>query len=67
MKRKFDTFLVDILQEIKIINNATKSLTFEQFKNDQILVRAAIRSFEIMGEAVSCLPDDIKEKYDYIP
>ncbi|MCH8519723.1 MAG: DUF86 domain-containing protein [Nanoarchaeota archaeon] len=67
MKRQFSSFLKDIILEIEIINRATKNLTFEDFKNDEIVIRAVTRSFEIIGEAVSYLPPEIKQKYKEIP
>lgn len=67
MKRQFKSFLNDILLEIKIIEKATNNLTFDEFKKDEIIIRAVTRSFEIIGEAVSCLSNDLKEKYNEVP
>jgi uncharacterized protein with HEPN domain len=66
MKRQFKSYLNDILEEIIIIIEATNDITFEDFKNDKILIRAITRSFEIIGEAVIHIPNEIKEKYDNI-
>jgi uncharacterized protein with HEPN domain len=67
MKRQYSSFLIDILNEIEIITNATKDITFDDFRQDEILIRAVTRSFEIIGEAVSYLPQEIKIKYDEVP
>ena len=67
MKRQFDEFLKDIIEEIDIIKQATESISFKEFQNDKIVVRAVTKSFEIMGEAIYNIPDEIKDKYKEIP
>lgn len=67
MKRQFNEFLDDIIIEIDFIKKTTKDLDFEDFKNDEIKVRAITRSFEIIGEASSYLPKKIKDKYKEVP
>lgn len=63
MKRQFNDFLKDILIEINIIKDATEEISFEEFKSNPILTRAISRSLEIIGEAVSNVPNEIKDKY----
>jgi len=38
-------------------------MSFETFRNDRKTYSAVIREFEIIGEAVDKLPDDVKQKY----
>ena len=42
-------------------------LDFNSFAGNDTLVRAFSRSFEIIGEAVKNLPDDIRFKYPEVP
>jgi len=63
MKRQYKDFLNDIIVEISIVRDATFEITFEEFKENKILVRAVTKSLEIIGEAVKNLPDELKQKY----
>lgn len=63
MKRQFKDFLKDIVFEIKLINKITKNLTLKKFREDIIKIRAVTKSLEIIGEAVSNIPTELKEKY----
>ena len=63
MLRKYDLFLNDILSEIKFIKKATKELELKDFKKDEIKIKAITKSLEIIGEAVSKIPEEIKNKY----
>lgn len=67
MKREYKLFLKDILENIEKINCFVEGLDFEHFKNDEKTIYAVVRSLEIIGEAVACIPDNIKEKYEDIP
>ena len=63
MKRHYNDFLNDIIVEIEIIKQASSQITFNEFKENKILVRAITKSLEIIGEAVKNLPESLKEKY----
>ncbi len=67
MKRRFDLYLKDILKSIDRIREYTSSLSFEEFAKDDIKVDAVMRNLEIIGEAVTQLPKEIKEKYNNVP
>ena len=66
MSRKYDLFLNDILNEINFIKETTKNLELNNFKKDDTKIRAVTKSLEIIGEAVSNIPQEIKEKYNEI-
>jgi uncharacterized protein with HEPN domain len=38
-------------------------MTFEKFKNDRMRVDAVVRNFEVIGEAVRNLSDDLKMQF----
>lgn len=42
-------------------------MEYDDFKKDDKTSSAVIRKFEIVGEAVKHIPDDIREKYPEIP
>lgn len=46
-KREPNIYLEDILASINRIEEYTKSLTFEAFRNDQLTIDAVVRNFEI--------------------
>ena len=44
----------------------TLELTYQQFIDDSKTIDAVIRNFEIIGEAASRLPEEIKDKFPEI-
>ncbi len=67
MKRYYQDYVNDILEECNYLINRSKHLTFSEFVESEDLKRAFIRSLEIIGEAVKKLPEDIKEGDKTIP
>lgn len=57
----------DIKEAISRINKYIKNLNYEQFLKDLKTQDAVVRNFEIIGEAVKFLPDDLKRKTESIP
>ncbi len=64
-KRKRDhvLFLKDVLGGIEKIEKYTKGLTLEDLKDNEMVVDAVIRNFEIIGEAVKNVPKAVKERF----
>ena len=62
-KRDFTLFIKDILTSIEKIQRYTSKLSFEEFSNNDMIIDAVIRNFEIIGEAVKKIPDEIKKQY----
>lgn len=56
-------FIKDILDSLEKIEEYSSELSFEELKENQMAIDAIIRNFEIIGEAVAHIPDDIKDKY----
>jgi len=52
----------DILDSGAAILEFVRNLTFEQFCNERKTYSAVIREFEIIGEAVGKLPEELKGK-----
>jgi uncharacterized protein with HEPN domain len=61
--RDYVFFLQDILDSIDKIERFTGDLTFDEFKEDEMAIDAVIRNFEVIGEAVGNIPDELKQKY----
>lgn len=68
MSNKKDLFFIeDILNSADKILRYTENLTFETFKNDEKTIDAVERNFEIIGEAVKNLSDELKTQHAHIP
>ena len=67
MTRDFRDYLSDILKSIENIEAFTNGMSYDEFVRDEKTVWAVIRGIEIIGEAVSKLPDEMKEKHIHIP
>lgn len=61
-RRSLNLYYVDILDSGNAILEFVKDLSFEEFCNDRKTYSAVIREFEIIGEAVGKLPDEIKQR-----
>ena len=58
--RDFRLYCADILDSGAAILEFVKGLSFEDFRGDRKTYSAVIREFEIIGEAVGKLPEDLK-------
>ncbi|MDR3290578.1 MAG: DUF86 domain-containing protein [Methanobrevibacter sp.] len=67
MKRDWEDFIKDILDEIENILEFVEDMNYDDFFQDNKTIYAVIRSIEIMGEAVKNIPYEIQEKYFEIP
>lgn len=66
MKRDDKILLNDILESIKLIEDFTTGFGYDIFIADEKTKSAVVRQFEIIGEAIKILPDEIKEKYSEV-
>ncbi|MBX2889689.1 MAG: DUF86 domain-containing protein [Saprospiraceae bacterium] len=62
-KRNAILLLKDILESARLIEEYTDGLNFEAFFKDTKTRDAAVRIFEIIGEAANNLPKDLIENY----
>jgi len=60
-------YLQDIVDSIEKVKKYTDNLTLEEFEINDMVIDAVVRNFEIIGEAVSHVPDSIKEMYPDVP
>jgi uncharacterized protein with HEPN domain len=63
MRRTSLQFLDDIIHSAEKIESYTKDITFEEFAKDPMRVDAVIRNFEVIGEAVKNLPEEVRQRY----
>ena len=63
MSRSVLEYFEHIKIELDFLKEKSVGLDFNSFAGNDTLVRAFSRSFEIIGEAVKNLPDDIRFKY----
>lgn len=66
-KRNNLFFLKDIENSVNKILRYTDSIDFEFFLNDEKTIDAVERNFEIIGEAVKSLPEELKTEYPEVP
>jgi uncharacterized protein with HEPN domain len=59
--------LQHIRDEVNYILNTSNNLSFDDFSNNQTLIRAFSRSLEIIGEASKKIPKSFKRKHPDIP
>ncbi len=63
MSRSQWLYLNDIIEAVEHIQSYRGELSFEEFRCDQMRIDAIIRNFEIIGEAVKNLSDDVKKQF----
>lgn len=63
MRRNYLLYLEDILESATKIQNYVGNLSFEDLLKDRMRVDAIVRNFEIIGEASSKIPREIRDKY----
>ncbi len=68
MKPERDDFVYvsHIIESIVSIQSFVKNVSYDEFKNNDMMLSAVIRKFEIMGEATSNISEDLKKKTTHI-
>jgi len=66
-KRDITLSLEDITEAIERISDYIGDYSKEEFQKDQKTIDAVVRNIEIIGEAVSNIPKEFREKYPHIP
>ena len=67
MKRVYEDYLRDMLENAEKALSFVNGMNFEEFQTDDKAVYAVIRAFEIIGEAARQIPEGVKEENSAIP
>lgn len=67
MERDHRDYLRDALEAMNDISGFIRGMDFRAFAQDRKTINAAVRSLEVIGEAVKKIPDDLKTRYPEIP
>jgi uncharacterized protein with HEPN domain len=60
-------FLRDIVDSISKIERYVSGMNYEEFAKNEMAIDAVIRNFEVIGEAASHVPENLKCAYQSIP
>ncbi len=66
-KLRWKLRILHIRDAIEYIMEYTNGKDFESFTNDRLTFDATARNFQIIGEAVKKIPEEITDKYPDIP
>ena len=61
MKREYEDYLRDMLENAEKALSFVKGLDYEGFRKDDKAMYAVIRAFEIIGEAARQVPEQVRE------
>ena len=68
MSRRTPSIVVnDILRCIDHVESYTNKLSFDEFSTNFLVIEACLYNIQIIGEAASQLPDDVKNDNQHIP
>ena len=62
-KREYLHFIKDIAEATNKIERYTKGMDYEGFSENEMVIDAVIRNFEVIGEAINNIPDKIRKTY----
>jgi hypothetical protein len=65
--RDYRLFFEDALRSANKILKYTKGINYEKFVLDEMLIEAVERNFEIIGEALGHVPEDVRTRFKEIP
>jgi uncharacterized protein with HEPN domain len=60
MKREYDDYLSDMLENAEKALSFVEGMDYEDFSNDDKALYAVIRALEIIGEAARQIPENIR-------
>ncbi len=66
-KREFADYLQDIYDSIIALEEFVSKMTLRDFKGDKKTIYAAIRCFEVIGEATRKILNAFRNKYPDVP
>lgn len=67
MSREYVDYLQDMLDNSRLAIGFVKGMDYASFTQDNKTVYAVIRAVEVIGEAATNVPDEIRSKYPSLP
>lgn len=67
MIRDYIDYVNDISESMNEIEEFIHGIDFDEFSFDKKTINAVIRSLEVIGEAATKIPPDLRDKYPEIP
>jgi uncharacterized protein with HEPN domain len=67
MKREYEDYLRDMLENAEKALSFVQGLNYDGFGRDDKAMYAVIRAFEIIGEAARQIPEDVRKANPEIP
>ena len=64
--RDYILYLEDIIEAIEKIEKYTQGMDFDKFSNNEMVIDAVIRNFEVIGEAAKNIPKEVREKHQKV-
>lgn len=65
--RSLEVFFDDIIEAINKIDRYTNDMNFAKFKENELVLDAVIRNLEVIGEASTHIPENIREIFSDLP
>ncbi len=66
MPREYKLYLRDILTSSERVQRYTQGMSYEDFTENDLVQDAVIRNLMVIGEAVKCIPESLKQEQDTI-
>lgn len=66
-ERGIKLYLEDILEAIKKVEEFTRGMTIESFKQDVKTIDAVVRNIEVIGEAARKIPQELRVQHPTVP
>jgi uncharacterized protein with HEPN domain len=67
MPRDYRIFLQDVLDAIVNVAEFVGAMTLDEFRADKKTLHAVVRNLEVIGEAVKCVPPEIRQRCPAVP
>lgn len=66
MPRNYNLYLADMLEASGRVLSYVDALQYKELLDDRMRLDAIVRNLEIIGEAASKIPDEIRGKYPHV-
>jgi uncharacterized protein with HEPN domain len=67
MKREYDDYLRDMLENAELALNFIRGMEYDEFFEDEKSTYAVMRALEVLGEAARQIPEKVREANPDIP